>query len=171
MSTPAASWEEIRQLLRQARDDLTSEDKPQQASPVPVGLLTGTLDEFEEFLGHNEFELAWEALASVAERLGAPPACWRKLARAASLMQLPDKELAARQHAAPLVPCSQALAIAQADAERVYRDLSGYRITIVLRDDGWHIDYDLTKPGVAGGGPHYVIDAQTGAILSKRYEQ
>jgi hypothetical protein len=24
---------------------------------------------------------------------------------------------------------------------------------------------------VAGGGPHYVIDATTGQIISKRYEQ
>jgi hypothetical protein len=69
------------------------------------------------------------------------------------------------------IPCDRALQIAQADAERAYRDLSGYRITILLKDDGWHIDYELAKTGVAGGGPHYVIDAQTGAILSKRYEQ
>ena len=31
----------------------------------------------------------------------------------------------------------QTLAIAQADAARVYRDLSLYRIQLVLEDDGW----------------------------------
>jgi len=65
----------------------------------------------------------------------------------------------------------QILAIAQADASRVYRDLSTYRIQLMLENDGWHVDYDLKDPRLKGGGPHYVIDAQTGAITSKRYEQ
>ena len=65
----------------------------------------------------------------------------------------------------------QALAIAQADALRVYRDLSPYRIQLWLEDDGWHVGYNLKDPRLKGGGPHYVIDAHTGTILSKRYEQ
>ena len=65
----------------------------------------------------------------------------------------------------------QVLAIAQADAARVYRDLSSYRIQLVLEDDGWHVDYELKNPGLKGGGPHYIIDAHTGAVISKRYEQ
>ena len=65
----------------------------------------------------------------------------------------------------------RALAIAQADAVRVYRDLSPYRIQLVLEDDGWHVDYELRDPRLKGGGPHYTIDAQTGIIVSKRYEQ
>jgi hypothetical protein len=65
----------------------------------------------------------------------------------------------------------QVLAIAQADASRVHRDLSTYRIQLLLEDDGWHVDYELRNPALKGGGPHYVIDAHTGAILSKRYEQ
>jgi hypothetical protein len=65
----------------------------------------------------------------------------------------------------------QALAIAQADAARAYRDFSLFRIQIVLEHDGWHIDYELKDPKHKGRGPHYVVDAHTGAILSKRYEQ
>jgi hypothetical protein len=65
----------------------------------------------------------------------------------------------------------QILAIAQADASRVYRDLSAYRIQLVLEEDGWRVDYDLKDPRLKGGGPHYVIDAHTGVIVSKRYEQ
>ena len=65
----------------------------------------------------------------------------------------------------------QALAIAQADAAKAYRDLSPYRILLALEDDGWHVDYDLTDPLVAGGGPHYVIHPDTGDILARRYEQ
>ena len=65
----------------------------------------------------------------------------------------------------------QVLTVAQADAARVYRDLSVYRIHLVLEEDGWHVDYDLKDTRLKGGGPHYLIDARTGAILSKRYEQ
>jgi Peptidase propeptide and YPEB domain len=69
------------------------------------------------------------------------------------------------------IPADQALAAAQADAVRVYRNLSPYRVSLVLEDDGWHVDYELKDPKRKGGGPHYLIDATTGAILSKRYEQ
>jgi len=71
----------------------------------------------------------------------------------------------------PGISGDEALRIAGADAERVYRDLSGYRIVLALEPDGWHIDYELKSPTALGGGPHYVIDAFTGVIASKRYEQ
>jgi hypothetical protein len=71
----------------------------------------------------------------------------------------------------PLLAGDQVLAIAQADAVKVYRDLSRYTIRLALEADGWHVDYDLKDRKWKGGGPHYVIDAVTGAILSKRYEQ
>jgi hypothetical protein len=69
------------------------------------------------------------------------------------------------------VSSDAALRIARLDAEQRYHDLSGYRISITLEQDGWHIDYDLKNPNSLGGGPHYVIDPQSGAIRSKRYEQ
>jgi hypothetical protein len=65
----------------------------------------------------------------------------------------------------------QVLAIAQADAARVYLDLTLYRIQLVLEDDGWHVDYELKNPRLKGGGPHYIIDSHTGDVISKRYEQ
>lgn len=65
----------------------------------------------------------------------------------------------------------QVLRIAQTDAAQAYRDLSGYRIRLALEQDGWHIDYELKDSSLKGGGPHYVIDSGTGAIISKRYEQ
>jgi hypothetical protein len=69
------------------------------------------------------------------------------------------------------VTADEALRIAQIDAAGAYRDLSVYRIRLALEPDGWHIDYELKERGLKGGGPHYVIDPGTGAILSKRYEQ
>lgn len=71
----------------------------------------------------------------------------------------------------PHLSCDQALKIAREDAEKVYRDLSRYHIRLALEADGWHVDYDLKDPRARGGGPHYVIHAATGAIVSKRYEQ
>lgn len=65
----------------------------------------------------------------------------------------------------------EALKVARSDAEKVYRDLSGYRITISLEDTGWRVDYELKDAALQGGGPHYLIDPFTGSILEKRYEQ
>ena len=72
---------------------------------------------------------------------------------------------------ATLLGGDQVLAVAQADALKAYKDLSAYRIQLALEDDGWHVDYELKNPRLKGGGPHYVIDASTGAILRKKYEQ
>jgi hypothetical protein len=65
----------------------------------------------------------------------------------------------------------RALAIAQADASKAYRDLSPYWIRLSLEEDGFYIDYELKDPRVKGGGPHYVIDSVTGGIVFKRYDQ
>jgi len=73
--------------------------------------------------------------------------------------------------AAPSITSDQALKVARLDAERVYRDLSPYRASVSLEQDGWHVDYELKDPYLQGGGPRYVIDAGDGAILAKRYEQ
>ena len=72
---------------------------------------------------------------------------------------------------APGVTSDQALRVARLDAEGAYRDLSRYYARVSLEADGWHVDYDLKDQRARGGGPHYVIDALTGQILSKRYEQ
>lgn len=72
---------------------------------------------------------------------------------------------------AQMLSADQVLRIAQADASKVYRDLSGYRIRLELEQEGWHVDYELKDPKFKGGGPHYIIDPLTGVIVSKRYEQ
>lgn len=69
------------------------------------------------------------------------------------------------------IPADRALAIAHADAATAYRDLTPYRIQLALESDGWHVDYELKDPRRKGGGPHYVIDALSGQITEKRYEQ
>jgi hypothetical protein len=49
--------------------------------------------------------------------------------------------------------------------------LPGCRFVLALELDGWHVDYQLKSATAVGGGPHYVIDAASGAIAKKRYEQ
>ena len=73
--------------------------------------------------------------------------------------------------APPTINAEQALAIAQTAALQAYRDLTPYRIRLSLEADGWHIDYELKDPKCKGGGPHFVIDALSGAIVRKRFEQ
>ena len=65
----------------------------------------------------------------------------------------------------------QALHVARLDAEAAYGGLDDFRITIARQADGWHVDYELLDAVRDGGGPRYVIDARTGKILAKRYEQ
>jgi hypothetical protein len=65
----------------------------------------------------------------------------------------------------------QARAIAAGDAAAAYRDLSVYTVSARLEAGCWYIDYELTDETLLGGGPHYVIDAATGEIVSRRYEQ
>ena len=65
----------------------------------------------------------------------------------------------------------EVLRIARQDAERAYKDLDRFRISLVLEADGWHVEYTLAGRMMAGGGPHYLIDPATGEILSKSYYQ
>lgn len=71
----------------------------------------------------------------------------------------------------PSITCDAALAIARADAEQVYQNIQRFRIEIQLDEDGWRIAFLLKAKLVAGGGPHYVISAETGEILDKKYYQ
>ncbi len=69
--------------------------------------------------------------------------------------------------------CVDALAIAHADAKTAYEDLSRHFVKVFQEIDGWHVEYWFRGEGRfhIGGGPHYIIDAKTGEILSKKYYQ
>ena len=71
------------------------------------------------------------------------------------------------------VTAADALAVAQADALVAYHDLSRFRIEINRRPAGWEITYHFVPAArfETGGGPHYMISADTGEILSKLYYQ
>ncbi|MBA4190675.1 MAG: hypothetical protein C0467_22045 [Planctomycetaceae bacterium] len=71
----------------------------------------------------------------------------------------------------PTISRQQAIAIAEADALPVYRNLDDLTLEVSLHNDGWHVEYQMRKPRHAGGRPHYVIDAVTGEIVSKKYYQ
>jgi len=63
------------------------------------------------------------------------------------------------------------LRIAQEDAQEAYGDFSAFKITLCRCADGWHVHFDLMDLLYAGGGPHYVIDPDTGNVVTRRYEQ
>jgi hypothetical protein len=93
-------WEKIRALLRDAMERLPEEARArgaERAKPEPGGppmgrQLRGTWDEAQEFLEHDEFELAYEALVELAERAQAGPRLWRALDEAAELMHIPHAQ-------------------------------------------------------------------------------
>lgn len=84
---------------------------------------------------------------------------------------MPATSQAAVQDKGAAISSDQALRIARMDAETVYRDLSPYRAIVDLRNDGWHVEYELRDPSSQGGGATYVIDKMTGKIVQKRYAQ
>ncbi|MCB0397538.1 MAG: hypothetical protein KDD36_12850 [Flavobacteriales bacterium] len=65
----------------------------------------------------------------------------------------------------------EAMALARQWASQVYHDLTPYEIETTLKDGNWHVDYELKDPGMVGGGPHFVISASTGELISSRFEQ
>ncbi len=72
---------------------------------------------------------------------------------------------------APTVTGDQALRIALADGSRMYRDLHLYDIRLSHANDGWHVDFEFKETFAQSGGPHYIIDSQSGEIRWKEYEQ
>ena len=86
----------------------------------------------------------------------------------------PDPPARRTRPPGPKISSHEALAIATADGTPVYGGLSHFRVEIVLEADGWHIAHTIPqRPDqcIVGGGPHYVIDATTGQIVSKKYYQ
>lgn len=75
--------------------------------------------------------------------------------------------------AAPTITRDRAITIAEADALPMYGSyLHTLELRASLHGDGWHLVYSPQRDGFrTGGGPHYVIDATTGAIVSKTYYQ
>jgi hypothetical protein len=74
---------------------------------------------------------------------------------------------------APAVTIQKAITIAETDALPMYGAewLGKLEVRVSLHDDGWHVEYRQWRPRHTGGGPHYVIDAMTGEIVSKKYYQ
>ena len=59
----------------------------------------------------------------------------------------------------------------KSDEKNVNKQMILKRCTSIQCSKTMHVDYELTDPLAAGGGPHYVIDPDTGTILARRYEQ
>ena len=84
-------WEQISGHLTRARRQLDGKNGTAIHTGQARAELSGSLEEFDEFLEHNELELAWDALAAVAHRHHAAPSVWHELSEAAALMGLQDR--------------------------------------------------------------------------------
>ena len=67
------------------------------------GMLLGTKEEFDRFMAHNELELAWDTLATIAERHVQSSVFWAEMASAAALMGLHEKAATAHTHKAGFI--------------------------------------------------------------------
>jgi hypothetical protein len=93
MSNPdlKASWSQTREYLSRARQAL-----PRGAGPT---VSSGSLGEYEHYLGHNELELALECLVEAAQESEAPSLAWVALADAADSMKLTERAEKLRRRA------------------------------------------------------------------------
>ena len=99
MSTFTANWNSVSTLLRSAFREISPDCTGSKPTVQTPAVLVGSEAEFLEFLEHNEFELAWDALAELGNRNGGR-SFWSQLARAAREMQLADKAAEATRRAA-----------------------------------------------------------------------
>lgn len=70
-----------------------------------------------------------------------------------------------------MIDKEEALRIAEQNAGQVYRDLSVYEVVARLEGDKWYVDYEFIDKNIDGGGPHFIISAETGEIIGFRFEQ
>jgi hypothetical protein len=91
MSQLAESWVKTEALLKGALEQL--EGRENAAHYAISRRLEGSHEEATLFLEHNEFELAWEALAAVGKRERPPYTFWRYLLEAAETMNLSQQKV------------------------------------------------------------------------------
>lgn len=74
---------------------------------------------------------------------------------------------------APAITLQQAITIAETNALPMCGAEwpNKLQLRVALHDDGWHVEYHQWRPRHTNGRPHYVIDATTGGIVSKKYYQ
>lgn len=91
MAQLAESWVKTGLLLKGALDQLGG--GCDSTHDLTSRRLEGSREEAILFLEHNEFELAWEALAVVGKRERPPYMFWRYLLEAAETMNLPQQKV------------------------------------------------------------------------------
>lgn len=64
----------------------------------------------------------------------------------------------------------EAVAVARSDGNKAYGSLEPYALK-VCELSGWWVVIFSPREGLDGGGPEYVIDKETGAIVDKKYYQ
>ena len=101
MTDSRALIQRIEGLLNAALGCLESRVESPEEGVGPGGQLLGSRSQFDGFMDHGEYELAWDAIADVADRETASRQFWAYLAEAASIMELEKQEGRAETHLRP----------------------------------------------------------------------
>src|SRR5438105_15477033 len=87
MAQPKIPFGQIELWLYEAAAVLPAECRTVRP-PSPDGRLVGSWQEFEEFVSVGEYELAWDALATLGAGTRVEPEFWQLLEQCASAMGL-----------------------------------------------------------------------------------
>lgn len=97
MTAMVDHWAKVQHLLLYAENVLRrGGDIPYETAHLGDGGLRGTFQEFTEFLEHDEYELAMEALVALANRFGAEHEFWQAIDQVATMMEVPLPERQSR---------------------------------------------------------------------------
>jgi hypothetical protein len=72
---------------------------------------------------------------------------------------------------ASLISEKDAIQIATKDATKLWTTLDMFEMTVTELPGSWRVEFELRNKRLNGGGPSYVIDKETGKILSKIINQ
>ena len=71
----------------------------------------------------------------------------------------------------PTVTRESAIELARRDALKEGEDLELYEIIAIEQTDNWRVVFKIKDKNLNGGGPKYLIDKNTGEIISRQTTQ
>jgi Zn-dependent metalloprotease len=98
-------------------------------------------------------------------------ACSRRTSDAVKMSQEPGGEKGVARETTPAISKEAALEIARRDAKKESVDLGVYEVVALEEVSAWRVVFRLNRKGLNGGGPKYLIDKATGAIVERKYTQ
>src|ERR1700745_1161655 len=82
-----------------------------------------------------------------------------------------SNQTASAQPGGNKIDADMALEIAKRDAIKEFKTLDNLKATVSEDVRGWRVTFEPKNPRANGGGPEYLLDKNTGEILSKIINQ